>query len=186
MKPHTAEIPCFACCRIHFATGETALSDFRALNQFTSEPCWGCRILQKVRADTESGCWVWVGAVDRDGYAISRTPDRSSARVHRVMWEQLRGPIQSGLHVDHLCRNRRCVNPTHLEPVTCAENIRRGDTGKRKPWHKPKPHRDVCRNGHDRSRAIKIVDVGDSWYWRCRECSVAASRERRRRAASHR
>lgn len=69
-------------------------------------------------------CWTWIGSTDR-GYGVFGAQGRYF-RAHRWAWEALVGPIPEGLHLDHLCRNPSCVNPDHLEPVTQAENIRRG------------------------------------------------------------
>lgn len=67
------------------------------------------------------GCWQWTGPQDHGGYGRI-----SSIRVHRYAYELLVAPIPEGLTIDHLCQNRLCVNPAHLEPVTMIENIRRG------------------------------------------------------------
>jgi hypothetical protein len=78
--------------------------------------------------DPVTGCWVWQLAVNGRGYGQARVEGRRDRQfpAHRVMYERHRGPIPAGLVIDHLCRNRRCVNPAHLEPVTGIENIRRG------------------------------------------------------------
>lgn len=76
----------------------------------------------------ESGCWLWTGFVDKAGYARIREAGRSSPVLyaHRYSYERFVGQIPDGLHIDHLCRVKRCVNPGHLEPVTREENLRRG------------------------------------------------------------
>jgi hypothetical protein len=91
----------------------------------------------------DDGCWEWVGAHDHSGYAqVSAKGGRTTVKVHRLMYELLVGPIPEGMQIDHLCRNRGCVRPDHLEPVSHAENVRRGDAGKH---HAAK---DSCPNGH--------------------------------------
>lgn len=75
-------------------------------------------------------CWEYTLKLDRDGYAratvgSSRDGSLRSALVHRFVWEHLVGPIPAGLQMDHLCRNRKCCNPDHLEPVTPLVNKRR-------------------------------------------------------------
>lgn len=71
------------------------------------------------------GCWEYRGA-SQDGYGVLYDENRRSVMAHRYAYEKLVGPIPDGLVIDHLCRNPPCVNPSHIEPVTIAENTRRG------------------------------------------------------------
>lgn len=80
----------------------------------------------------ESGCWLWTGAL-RDGYGRVKFNGSVTQEAHRASYEFHIGPIPEGLVIDHLCRNRSCINPSHLEPVTQGENIRRGETGRHTP-----------------------------------------------------
>jgi hypothetical protein len=86
------------------------------------------RLAEKIQP--QGDCWIWQGAPTANGYG--RFSERAelgkilTQYAHRLIYEILVGPISEGLHIDHLCRNRMCVNPAHLEPVTCRENILRG------------------------------------------------------------
>lgn len=71
-------------------------------------------------------CWLWQGPTDRHGYGVYHRRQPGTNFAHRLMYEALVGPIPEGLVIDHLCRVPACCNPEHLEPVTQAENIRRG------------------------------------------------------------
>jgi endogenous inhibitor of DNA gyrase (YacG/DUF329 family) len=72
-------------------------------------------------------CWLWEGCT-RGGYGRLKI-DGKMSEAHRASYEYHVGKIPEGLVLDHLCRNRSCINPAHLEPVTTAENIRRGEQG---------------------------------------------------------
>jgi hypothetical protein len=75
-------------------------------------------------------CWVWTGYIDKNtGYGQFGSKGNGSNLPHRIAYEYLREPIPKGKHLDHLCRRRACCRPSHLEPVTPRENIRRGDQG---------------------------------------------------------
>ena len=70
------------------------------------------------------GCWDWTAYRNRDGYG--QFAGEGNSLAHRVSYAGLVAPIPNGLQIDHLCRNRSCVNPSHLEVVTLQENTRRG------------------------------------------------------------
>lgn len=75
---------------------------------------------------TESGCHVWIGALNDNGYG--RVKERARfRRAHIVAWELVNGPVPDGLVLDHLCRVRCCINPAHLEAVSPSENVRRSN-----------------------------------------------------------
>lgn len=123
------------------------------------------RFWLKVTAAGPDGmdCWLWTDARDKDGYGKFRL-GRASKRSHRVAWELLRGDIPNdpktdeSLVLDHLCRNRACVNPWHLDPVTNLVNVRRGEA----------LSEDACRRGHPRTAMNTGITPRGIRY--CKDC----------------
>ena len=83
------------------------------------------RFWSKVDKDGPGGCWVWMAGRSAQGYGRFWI-DGDTRAAYRVAYEVLVGPVPDGLQLDHLCRNRACVNPGHLEPVTVVTNVMRG------------------------------------------------------------
>ena len=82
-------------------------------------------------------CWPWTAGRSSEGYG-RYVMHGGTLNTHRIAWEDLNGPIPDGLSIDHLCRNRACQNPAHMEPVSPEENTRRGSTR----------DSDTCPSGH--------------------------------------
>jgi hypothetical protein len=112
------------------------------------------------------GCWTWTGTLNK-GYGRIIYQGRQ-LMVHRVCWELLVGPIPSELSIDHLCRNKACCNPSHLEVVTLSENTKRAA---KRPTH--------CFRGHEFSAGNTRVDKLGKRV--CRACDRDRCRRMRRR-----
>lgn len=117
-----------------------------------------------------NGCWIYDSA--RPGhYARVNIGGGQSRPAHAVTWEHYNGPVPDGLELDHLCREPRCINPLHVEPVPHRVNVLRGES----------PlivlHREQrCAKGHPASESYRRRDTGRVVF--CRTC-----RNERRRAA---
>ena len=115
-----------------------------------------------------TGCWSHRVKPAQKGYRQPSFRGRG-AYLHRLVYEALRGPIPEGLQLDHLCRNRGCCNPDHLEPVSSRENILRGETIP--AACAAKTH---CLNGHPLSGGNLVVLLDGRRN--CRECRKDACR----------
>lgn len=119
-------------------------------------------------------CWLWLGATSKGHGRI--TIDYQTRGAHVVSWEMVNGPVPDGLELDHLCRNRACVNPAHLETVTRRVNVLRGEG--LAAINVRKTH---CPKGHEYT--------ADNTMWQgrrrfCRICHRDASRDAMRKRAA--
>jgi len=107
-------------------------------------------------------CWLWPGYIRADGYGTCRYRDKPGSLVHRAAYEELVGPIPSGMEIDHLCRVRHCFNPKHLQPVTPKTNSHRSESFSGR--NARKTH---CKRGH-------AFDAANTYNYRgvriCRTC----------------
>lgn len=132
------------------------------------------RFWEKVERREADDCWEWIGGKYSNGYGlffVEHSPKRRNAMAHRVAYELSVGPIPDGLVLDHLCRNRGCVNPAHLEAVTHRENLLRGEGPT--ATHAAQTH---CVHGHEYTPENTYIRPSGSRE--CRTCIRRLARER--------
>ena len=115
-------------------------------------------------------CWNWIGEITDKGYGRLQNGYKR-VKAHRYFYELFVGKIPVGLEIDHLCRNKKCVNPKHLELVTHRENIIRA-------WAERKKNTPNCPNGHPYSGKNLYIyfDKKKNLRWRaCKECKILAT-----------
>lgn len=126
----------------------------------------------------ETPCWLWSGFKDENGYGRVWFGTKG-IRTHRLSYELNIGPIPEGLVIDHLCRNRACCNPAHLEPVTNEENVRRGVVGKAtRERQLAKTH---CPQGHEYSEENTYRQPSAPKIRYCRTCRKQRDKDRPKR-----
>lgn len=127
------------------------------------------RFFEKLVVNRVTGCWLWKAAINDSGYGML-----TGQSAHVVSYRWFVGSIPLGLEVDHLCCQKRCVNPAHLEAVTKRENFER--------WYRTVTH---CRRGHEftpENTRVWSSGVGKVSRY-CLTCRRAADRVRKGRAA---
>lgn len=135
------------------------------------------RLTSRTGAQDGNGCLPWVGGLRSNGYgtfAVKRDGKWTQTTAHRIAYQVFVGEIPNEHEVDHLCGNRRCVNPDHLEAVTLQENRRRRNENK--------TH---CKHGHAYTEANTRIQHGaDGYDCRvCRTCENARHRLNYRKVA---
>lgn len=154
-------------------------------------PTLADRVQRRLRV-APSGCVEWTGPLTGSGYGSVSVGVKDGRNyvvgVHRVMYSMWVGPIQPGMVIDHLCRNKSCCNPQHLEAVTHVENLMRG-VGPAKsrarmldPLLRPCPPKPFCKRGHAMTEEnIMYRRIGSR---QCRACNRLRSWEWRRRGGA--
>lgn len=131
-----------------------------------------------LKVDKTDSCWNWTAFCHPTGYGYFN--NKKSTKSHRFSYELIKGKIPQGLVIDHLCRNRKCVNPEHLEAVTHKENIHRGNTGHGGNTGLHQRIKTHCPQGHEYNEENTWIRPVVGWR-QCRICNVISKRKYDRR-----
>ncbi len=123
------------------------------------------RFWEKVYIDKPSSCWKWIAGCTEKGYGHFNIAYKENAKAHKFAFELFFGEVPIGLELDHLCRNRNCINPFHLEIVTHQENMRRGHFVGTGLHNRIKTH---CLKGHPYN--IENTYINPAGKRNCRIC----------------
>lgn len=159
-------VSCRGWCKLHYDRWAKCGDPGEAAPRQAHYP-WPENLLRRLRF-MPSGCIEFTGVLDRHGYGRTARDGRTVG-AHRAAYELVHGPVAQDLDLDHLCRNRACVNPAHLEPVSRQENLLRGDT-----IPAAYARRTHCKHGHLYDEANTRVD--ERGGRRCRACHAASTR----------
>lgn len=134
-----------------------------------------------VKVNFTEDCWEWTATKNPKGYGRFRVGKVRQA--HRWLWEQVVAPIPEGLELDHLCKNRGCVNPDHLEPVTHQVNVARAKPNSvalKAMWAERHAEQTRCSKGHE------FTEENTAWYRNRRQCRTCNRDYRRQYNAARR
>lgn len=148
----------------------------------TEEPQTRAEFINRTRFDGPNGCWLWTGTLNEGGYGLfhfNRDGLHRHLLAHRLALHLSGRPVPQDKVVDHLCRNRQCVNPDHLEIVDTLTNVMRGNG-----YFAVNARKTHCRHGH--------LLEGDNVRWGIsrrtggptRDCRACETRRRRSRTAA--
>ena len=126
------------------------------------------------KVEKTDNCWLWRGSITKFGYGQFRVGNKIK-RAHRVSYELTKNLIPENLVIDHLCRNRACVNPNHLEPVTTKENVKRSVPFAQKN-RKVKTH---CNKGHEFTAETTSIIANQNNARRCKICHTQRQKQYR-------